>query len=89
MAQPKIPRRQLEIITKMYNGYTLTVGVSESSGRMFYVVSYINDNEYFNAGVFARLLDAGLIHQDFEPPFHYILTSKAYKIIEELGPDPE
>lgn len=73
----KLTKKQKEIVRYMRDGLPLMIGVSEITGRNYYMIASTHDkgygNTYFNATVFSNLLQKGIIYFDNRNP-EYILT---------------
>lgn len=74
----KLSPKQKEIIRYMRDGYPMLIGVSDTSGRNYYMVAGTHnngfDNTYFNVRVFSNLLKKGIVYQQFSHPFNWVLT---------------
>lgn len=66
------------IVSLMQDGYTLYTGISETSGRQYFMIASTHNNgfgnTYFRANVFDALISKDLIFQKLEYPFDWILT---------------
>ncbi len=76
----KLTKKQKEIVKKMREGWVLMVGQSETSGRIYQMVTKGYDRTYFNSTVFSNLLQKDIIYQQNSPPFDYILTDRGKTI---------
>jgi len=65
----KLTPKQDMIISLMQDGYQMIIGLSETTGRPYYLIASTHNNgfgnTYFNATVFSNLLNNGLIQQSF------------------------
>lgn len=80
--------KQIEIVSKMRDGYGLFVGVSEMSGKHFQYISKGFHNIYFRADTFAKLINNGLIHQQNHRPYDWVLTGLGETCQLKAGPLP-
>ncbi len=78
----KITKKQIEIVQKMYNGYSMFLGQDETSAAIYYYISKGHDNIYFRSDTFSRLLQNNLIWQQYKAPYDYILTDFAKKCVQ-------
>ncbi len=78
----QISKKQLEIISKMNDGWIFIIGQSEITGRQFYCISKGFDNIYFRSTVFSNLLNKELIYQSYDS-HDYILTNKAKNYLKK------
>lgn len=74
----KLSSKQKEVISLIRDGHPMLIGMSETSGRNYYMVASTKNggfgNTYFNATVFSNLLSKGLIQQQLSHPFDWQLT---------------
>lgn len=63
----KLTPKQDMIVSLLQDGYQMIIGLSETSGRPYYLIASTHNNgygsTYFNATVFSNLLSKELIHQ--------------------------
>lgn len=73
----KLTQRQIDIVALMQDGYVFISDRSESTDRIYFMVTKGFERVYFRADTFSRLVQNDLIYQQNHHPFNWELTPKA------------